>query len=973
MVFCKRFLLLLICSIFFIFLKAQKNNFFHYTTSQGLPIDNVYAAAQNEKGIMWFATDFGISKFDGYKFTNYNRNNGIATKSITDIVYAGGDSCIFISYPNTIQSIKGNGIVKTLKKHNDFALQLITAYYNNFYFYQRGIGTFCLWQKNKLQTINLDNEIGIKGFKINAIQSLQNKGVAFCTNMGLIILQNNNYTYYKKGQNIYSALLTTNNTITLITNTSVEDLDENYLSIATPINLPKTSPIYHSIITNNNTIWMRGLDKGLFTYKNKIIIDESAKVDLSNKVINKIFIDKEENIWLCTDGQGVVMKPKNNWKWFNSENGLISNKVTQLFANNKKLFIGTENGVNVKENDKLETITLPKYNIGLQYVTKLFVATNYDVGLNAGNVSSVQNIHSFAPFQEINFNKHKILYAKSTVAYEQNTTTTWIANGGIIEKYDNKILQTSFNISKYKVRKIYDLIVVANNLYIGTTDGILILQNNKIIHTDTLNGKLIGEVFQFKIFNKNQLWAASENGIMQLQNNKWEYKVSTSNFRKNYCQSLTADDKGLIWVATWDGIFSTDGITRTDYSTNNGLCSKTCNAILYNNITNEIIVGTDNGLNIINKNELLGDSTYFEMQIFATINDSLKLDKNDNLNADVQKVSFYVNLPYYNDNSVIQYKYKLDDDNWIVIFNPNIEIGNIAAGKHTLYVCALKNGKEISKKLNEFKFTKKQYYYKTWWFLLLAAIALQILFLKIFSYFSKKLRRQKIIKQQQQMELAALKQQAFTALMNPHFIFNALNSVQNYINKQDRLSANKYLSEFASLIRKSFDSSKNVFSYLDDEIEMIKLYLHLEKMRFGSKFNFTINSTIDDEQDFQVPTLLLQPVLENAILHGIAGIQGEGIIAVNIMAKNNVLYISISDNGIGIEQSKKLKNKSSHQSRGMQLIKDRIDILSKFGNEPIVFSLNELYSNAINKGTLVQLIVPQNTVNAYLNYVKSTK
>ncbi len=951
---------------------AQHQYYRNYTTTNGLPIDNVYAAAQNEKGLIWFGTDFGIAKFDGYKFTNYNRSNGIATKAVMDIVYAGGDSCIFISYPNTVQSINGNGKINTLFFYNKFALQLITKHNNNYYIYKRGISGFLFFENNLLKNYDLDSITNLQGLQINAIQSLQNKGVAFCTNKGLFVLQNNITNWYLQNTDVYGALLTSDNKIHVITNKQVLLLNENFNQIELPINFLTTTIILHSTISKQNKIWMRGIDKGLYTVEKSIITSEEKKYNLLNKTIHQIFIDKEENVWLCTDGSGIMMYPKKTFDWYNVENGLANNKVTQLFTNNNKLYIGTENGLSVKQANKITNIVLPKYSNVLQNISKLFATPYGNVGINADNVSAIANVHSKDPFLTIISGKEKIFYAKNTTTYVQDSFVTYTANSGVLEKYFNNKLVNAYYIGQFKIRKTYDIIVANNNVYVGTADGIIVVENNTLKYVDSLNTKRVGEVFQFKIDNKGKLWAASENGLLCFENDNWQYKVVSNNIRKNYCKSLTSDKDGLIWVATWDGIFSTNGVVRNDYNTNIGLNSKTCNAITYNAVTNELIVGTDYGINTINKDLLISGNLIFDVNIEATANDSFFVLQNDKINAIYNKIKFYVNTPYFANTNAISYKYKLDNGNWIFTTSPEIYFQELKAGKHTLNVKVLLNDKEIENKNASFTFTIKQHFYKTWWFLLLSFLIAQLALIKLYDFIIKRKRFKKHIKKQQQVELASLKQQAFTALMNPHFIFNALNSVQHYINKQDRQNANKYLSEFANLIRKSFNSSKNVFSLLDDELEMIKSYMQLEKMRFGEKFNYTINCDENvEEEGYMLPTLVIQPILENAILHGIAPLINGGEINVTITANDNILKIIIIDNGIGIAKSLAEQQNKLHQSRGMQLIKDRIDLLSKFNEKPLTLEIGEAFSSNENKGTKVILTVPQDTLKAYLDYAKN--
>ena len=163
--------------------------------------------------------------------------------------------------------------------------------------------------------------------------------------------------------------------------------------------------------------------------------------------------------------------------------------------------------------------------------------------------------------------------------------------------------------------------------------------------------------------------------------------------------------------------------------------------------------------------------------------------------------------------------------------------------------------------------------------------------------------------------LLALEQQSLNASMNRHFIFNALNSIQYFINTQDKLSANKYLSSFAKLIRKNLDSSSSEDSLipLSDELERLELYLSLEHMRFQSKFEYHINIQKGIQtESILVPAMFMQPFVENSVWHGVLPMKKKGIIQISITeSKDNEIKFIIEDNGIGVDNS--LNNKSSHQ------------------------------------------------------------
>jgi sensor histidine kinase YesM len=349
--------------------------------------------------------------------------------------------------------------------------------------------------------------------------------------------------------------------------------------------------------------------------------------------------------------------------------------------------------------------------------------------------------------------------------------------------------------------------------------------------------------------------------------------------------------------------------------------------------------------------------------------DSVQISDNSALKSFQNNLSFYCNVPYFEAGNNIHYEYKLDNAGWLVSATPTINLTSIKGGEHILKLRARLNGDLLSTGETIFRFSIKNKFYTTWWFWVLVAIGLQYLVYRIINHYNKRAREKKLIIQKQEIELTTLKQQAFSSLMNPHFIFNALNSIQHYINKQDRQMANKYLSDFAMLVRKSFDAAQKPFVPLEDELETIRLYLQLEQMRFANKFEYSITLKEEvEEEDWMIPSMVLQPFLENAIIHGIAPMSEAGKLNVAIGAKQNTLYITITDNGVGIEKSQQLKTDTKHKSKGMYLIKERLQLLSRYSQTPILLNIEPSNTTISNTGTCITLVVPQAVVEEFLKH-----
>jgi len=195
--------------------------------------------------------------------------------------------------------------------------------------------------------------------------------------------------------------------------------------------------------------------------------------------------------------------------------------------------------------------------------------------------------------------------------------------------------------------------------------------------------------------------------------------------------------------------------------------------------------------------------------------------------------------------------------------------------------------------------------------------------------------------------------------MNPHFIFNSLNSVNQFISENKELEANKYLTSYSNLMRNMMENSNKDFISLDKEVEQLKKYLDLEHLRFQDKFDFeiTVDETLDTERVF-VPNMIIQPHLENAIWHGLRYLDKKGFLKLQFRFVDGKIVVIIDDNGIGLTKSQELKtiNQKVHESRGLNNTNERIGLLNELYKKNIAFEIKEKVLP--ESGTIVQIIFP---------------
>lgn len=225
-----------------------------------------------------------------------------------------------------------------------------------------------------------------------------------------------------------------------------------------------------------------------------------------------------------------------------------------------------------------------------------------------------------------------------------------------------------------------------------------------------------------------------------------------------------------------------------------------------------------------------------------------------------------------------------------------------------------------------------------WWILtiILVLVLFAIITGLIIRYHLKKKREKEELEINSRINI--LEQKALQAFMNPHFIYNILTTIQYFIGIQDNHAANNTLSKFAKLIRKHLEICMSTTISLHEEIQYLDLYLSLEKIRFSKKMNYHIHTTPGiDEDDIFIPSMLIQPFIENALWHGLMPKDDGGMIELDFKLTDNLLTISIIDNGIGISNSLNAKT-SGHISRGLELIHERVNLLNKLNEKKISIS-----------------------------------
>lgn len=336
------------------------------------------------------------------------------------------------------------------------------------------------------------------------------------------------------------------------------------------------------------------------------------------------------------------------------------------------------------------------------------------------------------------------------------------------------------------------------------------------------------------------------------------------------------------------------------------------------------------------------------------------MDHNENyFSFEFSSLSFY--SPDKN-----QYAYKLEgvDRDW-VYSGPRHYVGytNINPGHYTFRVKGTNNDGVWNQDGTYITIVIRPPWWRTLWAYSIYSLLIVIAIWTIVHYRSRSLRREleQRKKEQQLTELqqqkAELEMQALRAQMNPHFIFNSLNSINMFILENNKLQASEYLSKFSRLIRLILQNSQETFIPLEKELEALQLYLELEALRFDNKFEYKI--AVDEDIDtamLKVPPLIIQPYAENAIWHGLMHKQEKGHLEIGLYEKDETLFCKITDDGVGRKRALALKSKSSmvNKSMGMRITGDRIASLQK--NKTNFISITDLVLPDGNPGGTEVLI-----------------
>ncbi|MGA0556421.1 sensor histidine kinase [Larkinella sp. VNQ87] len=335
------------------------------------------------------------------------------------------------------------------------------------------------------------------------------------------------------------------------------------------------------------------------------------------------------------------------------------------------------------------------------------------------------------------------------------------------------------------------------------------------------------------------------------------------------------------------------------------------------------------------------------------------------LDHDQNQFSFDMAALNFDNPGANRYAYRLEgfEDRYNQAGNrPFASYTNVPSGDYVLHIIAANNDGIWNRNGYRLRIMIRTPFWETWWFRTALAAALIALGVVIAQWQARKLAQEAKEKSDLRERIAMSEMKALRSQMNPHFLYNSLNAVRLFVLQNDSDNADRYLVKFARLMRLILGNSRQEWVTLASEIEQLQLYLELEQLRFGHKFDFSIDTDPSlDQERVAIPPMIIQPYIENAILHGMAHKRDRGRIQVCIKPVDGHLECLVDDDGVGREKAAALKKNSatSHQSVGLKVTEERLQLIhQRSGKEAGVRIVDKYHDNGEPAGTRVIIRIP---------------
>ncbi|MBK9042676.1 MAG: histidine kinase [Saprospiraceae bacterium] len=957
------------CNIGMVLAQPFPNLFFRTINEKnGLSSNDVRDIKEDKDGFIWIGTANGLNRYDGEKFTIFNQGDkrirvfdnsviklhiddqqnicinhfdgvsltniknkslGFTLGEMSDVRMTWKNGSIICSDKDGVFEIDRNG-KKVLKKSVTTIKHNIPRY-GNIFFHRDQIFTFYGSSVYQLDTsYNIIKEYLIKS------------GPTFTSVLNLYF--DGNLCYINTwGNKIFILDLTSGSISTLDVLNSEEDI---FISF-------KTIPWHFQ---DKDYLVIAAREKFiLYDLKTK----KGFQTIINGTIVNA-FVDSKNNLWLCNEGEGIhivsslqecfeVTTITNNnerpWESYNynlekiDDFYWLSTRYHQGFFQldkNKNIIRHYGKSLPKKQNiDKLLTYNQDGYDF-LKYNHKIYVTSDFGFF----EIDPIKQTETFVQLDDTDIKLRNIIPKKDGIWFVRSFHKGIYLYDSSKRKFIKLYKIVDQNGMTLQLNHLYE--DSYKNLYVSTMSGLFQYNAQKdsflLMKNTTMEKSIVSQVAEDK---NRQLWIATYKGVYLFDSLRKEIKAVApihKVIKRSHNIKIDADNN--VWFTTEEGIHYYHQTKKTVKSIHNRLeLFNTTNFTLLGDFDDKFYVGADNHILKIDlsKFENYQVKTKLYVTSFLANNKEILQDPSSQkyiLSPDEKNLRISFSAPSFDATGSITYmfKYKDSSEPWQTLNEGELYLPNLNYGQYHLEIIG-KN--EIT---NEFTnprdilFEIKPPWYLTLWFkALLALLGALILFI-LYKYRIRQINAKLKIEKQYHEMITGLEMQNLRSQMNPHFIFNSLNSINRYVVENNTKLASDYISKFARLLRLILENSKHEFITLGEELEALKLYLHMEKVRFENEFDYEINiGKNTDIDNIMMPPLILQPFVENAIWHGLRNNEKGGVVTISIQKFEHTLVFNIEDDGVGRQKARDLKSKSGsiNKSYGIDITLQRLKHLHK--------------------------------------------
>jgi len=941
----------------------------NYNVKDGLANATVYAAVQDKEGFIWFSTPTGVSKFDGKRFRNYSKKDGLTDNDVVKLA-ADKKGRVWFSTLNGLPSFFWNYAIHT--GENDSSLHVDARGQYMQYMFEDRAGM--IW------FLNTDNRI------------IQYSGAK--TTYDKLGAQRTDLFYFLRNDTIFKPLQPHFNLSDLKDNNNPEQKIVSTCSFPitdrTLIQRVQNRPIMivdndlysyskkevtcffngrdwgikdeiSNVCIDNDNLWI-GTPRALYFLKGYFRGEKKSLKILQNHYITSLLKDNDGNIWITTFGDGVYNIPYKNFyfNYLDNTNGLYSHSIFSICKDPKTgmLLIGQNAGV---------LNTLDTNNRIRQF--------------NLDTTSGRNSILSIQPYKpnEMLIGADNGLFIFNTLKQKasllkpvKTLKDVDISPGGKIRvATKDQIVSPDYSVGVED-----DLITSVTSAgdsayYVGTNAGLL--YGNDALRTLRVPGKdsaMHKSIKDLKWIDGDLWIGTSDDGLYVLRNNHAIKHLGTADqLVSDICQQLYYDGVGRLYVSTNKGVSVIDVKSQAlirNITSNDGLMSDDIRGVYYQQGT--LYIATSNGLSYFDDDKMPVDTVPPAIYLnHIRYGDSAYLPGKKFVLMYQRKASFEVEFGAiaYDLPELVEYQYNFSSDTssgWISTMSNIVPFPALQPDTYQLQIRARKYRSNWSKPVVITVIILPRWY-QQWWARGILILLGLILVAFILKEIIKRIQHAEMRKTEYNRRIAELEAKALTNQMNPHFIFNSLNSVQHLIMEKEEKQALNFLADFATLMRQMLNNSRKSYISLEEEIAFLTRYIELEKIRFANVFTYQFILQ-DDLRDYTIyiPPMIIQPIVENAIKHGLAPKNGSGRLEVKLVLKGDMLYCSVDDDGIGWERANEIKSGRlvKHESTALSVIRDRLQIIKSFnGNVGKLEIIDKFKSGFGNKeGTLVEILIP---------------